>query len=205
MECCRFGKVAAVTALLAHKDVAVNAQNAAGRTALMEGARVGHEEIIAMLLAAGCDARMEDEQRWTALFHASSCGQLGVVDMLLPADLTVRDKRGLTAIQVAQVHGHWKLAKALRCSTSVQSDGATFLISMMVSALVTMAGQVHLGQYEKSSFAIFLALGVLAAATISTMCAALLEESQDFADILEIVFIICIGVLIGRYVSIMAL
>jgi len=56
-----------------------------GVTALMYAARLGHREIVSILLERGADANATDQLGRTALAHASKTGQAEVVQMLKEA------------------------------------------------------------------------------------------------------------------------
>ncbi|MEU9337658.1 ankyrin repeat domain-containing protein [Streptomyces sp. NPDC048290] len=84
------GHVAYVRALLAETDIAVDHVNRLGWTALLEAVVLGdggpaHQEIVALLLAAGATPGLPDGDGVTALQHAERRGFTGIAALLRDA------------------------------------------------------------------------------------------------------------------------
>ncbi|MCF7221648.1 ankyrin repeat domain-containing protein [Marilutibacter chinensis] len=94
--------------LLLKQKARVDAADARGRTALHEAVLAGHEEIIAVLLAAGADPAIADVQGHNAVLEAARAGRLAVLERLLqhlPRDgaeeANALDASGRNALQLA--------------------------------------------------------------------------------------------------------
>jgi ankyrin repeat protein len=61
----------------------VNERNNYGWTALMHAARLGNDEIVALLVDKGADINAADNDGWTALMRASHRGHTETVKLLL--------------------------------------------------------------------------------------------------------------------------
>ncbi|CAM9225313.1 unnamed protein product [Ectocarpus sp. 6 AP-2014] len=86
-----------------------------GKTALVLGARMGHVEIVQMLLGAGASASLADRRGWTALHFASWKGHLRVVWELLGAGVNsapLSDKLW-TPLLAAALGGHSVIVRQL--------------------------------------------------------------------------------------------
>lgn len=72
-------------------------------TALMIASFLGFSEIVRMLLAAGAEIKLQDEEGWTALMMASDAGFTNIVDFLLAAgaDTQERNNDGERARDIA--------------------------------------------------------------------------------------------------------
>ena len=70
---------------------------------LMVACRDGHANLARMLLDAGAELNLTDDDEWTALMFAASRGDAELVRMLLErgADPLRRDENGDTALQIA--------------------------------------------------------------------------------------------------------
>jgi hypothetical protein len=72
-------------------------------TALMSASFLGFSEIVRMLVAAGADLNLQDDEGWTALMMASDAGSTNIVDLLLAAgaDTQERNNDGERARDIA--------------------------------------------------------------------------------------------------------
>jgi len=96
------GDTETVRALLdAHADV--NAKTDHGRTALMQAASVGRNDIVPMLIAAGADVNAKDSEGRTALMLAAAV-DTATVRLLIDAkaDVNAKDSSGRTALMEAE-------------------------------------------------------------------------------------------------------
>lgn len=95
----------------------VNAVDARHRSALMEAASEGHEQIARVLCAAGADVSLTDKRGSTALMEAARAGAVGIVQLLAEAqpDARVRDSHGRDALTLAcqSPHAHAETIRAL--------------------------------------------------------------------------------------------
>jgi len=95
----------------------VDAQS--GRGALHKAAFWGHDHVVKMLLGSGCEVNKCDYAGDTPLHDASRFGHRRIVISLLEAgaDMTLRNKDGLTAHAIAVEHGKTEIASVLdRCA-----------------------------------------------------------------------------------------
>ena len=93
----------------------VNAKNKKGRTALMNAAMGGYEEMMKSLINKGADVNAKDEKGRTALIEATKGGYEEIVESLINkgADVNAEDKEGLTALIWAEAKGYEKIKKLL--------------------------------------------------------------------------------------------
>ncbi len=117
--------------------VDINARNAYGWTALMHAARVGHEELVNLLLNHGADVNAQADDGWTALMRAAVKDHEAIVKILLRhgARVDLRDEGKATALHWAGRKGHLVIIKALLdagADPTVQDDhGRTPMIVAM--------------------------------------------------------------------------
>jgi hypothetical protein len=81
----------------------------AGQTALMLAASRDRSDIVRMLLDAGADVNVQDDDGSTALMCAAEHGYIDIVKMLLAhpdCDPTLLDNEGSTAMSIAMEAGH---------------------------------------------------------------------------------------------------
>ena len=78
----RAGSADSVRSLLTSPDVDVNGVDDNGNTPLIEAARLGHNEVVASLLAAKADVNAKDKQGKTALMLAAEGGHEESVQLL---------------------------------------------------------------------------------------------------------------------------
>lgn len=113
------GLDAILAATLAH-GADVHSTNRFGGTALIPAAEHGHASTVRILLAAGVPVNHVNDPGWTALLEAivygdGSARYVDVVTQLLAAgaDPSIRDARGLTALQNAQARGQHDIVALL--------------------------------------------------------------------------------------------
>jgi ankyrin repeat protein len=96
-------------------DVDLERRDIDGRTVLLETARVGADEALALLLDAGADIRVWDSNRRDALFLAASMGHWSTAKRLVEAGAAVmhRDLLGRDAVGLAKWFGFEDLARML--------------------------------------------------------------------------------------------
>ena len=107
--------MAPLKALLGRSDeVAVDAKDDDGMTALMRAAQGGHAAAIAALLAAG--AEVEDIDGMTALMFAAIGGHAAAIAALLAAgaEAEAKNNDGETALTLAELFKHEHAARLLR-------------------------------------------------------------------------------------------
>mmetsp|Transcript_14180 Transcript_14180/g.19763 ORF Transcript_14180/g.19763 Transcript_14180/m.19763 type:complete len:185 (+) Transcript_14180:22-576(+) len=78
-------------------------QNRHGLTALHYASERGHDEIVELLLKAGCDVNVQDNEGQTALHWASTMSQKRTIELLLAhnADPLIQDGEGEVAFDFA--------------------------------------------------------------------------------------------------------
>ena len=107
-----------IVALLIRRGAAVDARERRGRTPLYSFACTSGSdiEIARMLLAAGADPKIEDDEyRETALNCAVETGNLELVELLIAAhvDVNHRNVDGWSALHFAARHLRYEIAKVL--------------------------------------------------------------------------------------------
>ena len=98
------GQAEAVALILKQKNVAIDAKNKMGLTALTAAAFKGEVEIAKTLIAAKANANAANESGQTSLMFAALAGRTKMVDYLLQvgADPKAKDKSGHTALSLAK-------------------------------------------------------------------------------------------------------
>jgi hypothetical protein len=113
---------AAIQRLFRSGDVNVRAKQA-GQTALMLAVSHGKLEIVRMLLEAGADVNVQDDDGSTALMCASEHGHVDIVKLLLQqdaCDCTLVDNDGSNAMSIAMDAGHQDIGVALYAHSNLQ-------------------------------------------------------------------------------------
>ena len=103
-----------------------------GQTALMLAVSHGRLDMVQLLVEAGADLNIRDEDGSTALMCAAEHGQTEIVKYLLAhpdTDIFAKDNDGLTALAVAMEAGHRDLGVVLYANMSM-SRGASPYSSM---------------------------------------------------------------------------
>jgi len=97
----------------------VNASEAFVRFALHKAVREGDLGQVKGLIAEGADVNEKDFRQWTPLHWAADMNSLPIAEVLLAkgAGVSIRDTYGLSAINVAEIRGHQRLANVLIAST----------------------------------------------------------------------------------------
>jgi ankyrin repeat protein len=85
LRAARAGNADTVKSLLTSPNVDVNGVDADGNTALIEAARFGHDDVVAVLLIARADVSAKNKQGKTALMLASEGGHDECVRLLTQA------------------------------------------------------------------------------------------------------------------------
>jgi ankyrin repeat protein len=87
----------------------------ASPTFLTQAARLGHVEIVSLLIASGADVNSLDGDAMTPLMHASWNGHLKVVELLLNSGALVNEeaKWGDTALAFAKQKKHTEVVAVL--------------------------------------------------------------------------------------------
>ena len=128
------GLMAPLKALLGRsKEVAVDAKNWAGVTALMWAAAGGHAAAIAALLEAGADVDAETDDHMTALMFAAGGGAAAAVAALLAAgaEVNAKGKSGMTALMCAANGGHpAAIAALLAAGAEVEATEETGMTAL---------------------------------------------------------------------------
>merc|ERR1712141_956644 len=122
---------AVVRRLFATGDVNIRASQH-GQTALMLAVSHGRLDMVQVLVEAGADLNIRDEDGSSALMCAAEHGQTEIVKHLLAhpdTDIFAKDNDGLTAMAVAMEAGHRDLGVVLYANMSV-SRGASPYSSM---------------------------------------------------------------------------
>ena len=79
------GNVDTVRTLLASPNVDVNGIDEYGNTAIIEAARLGHDEVVTALIIAKADAKIKNDEGKTALMLAAERGHEDTVRVLTQA------------------------------------------------------------------------------------------------------------------------
>ena len=111
------GLMAPLKALLGRgEEVAVDAKDDEGATALMFAAQGGHATAIEALLAAGAEVEAKIEDGRTALMLAAGGGHAAAIAALLAAgaEVEAKDNNGRTALKIAKLCKHEHAARLLR-------------------------------------------------------------------------------------------
>ncbi len=119
------GQVEAIRDLLSESDqVAVDASDEAGWTALMLAADAGHDAIVRLLLGAGASVHLENDAHDTALHLAAREGRAEASRLLLDAgaDFAARDADGRTPLFLAIEGRHAEIIKLLHAAALVSSS-----------------------------------------------------------------------------------
>jgi ankyrin repeat protein len=105
-----------------------------GQTALMLAVSHGRLDMVQLLIEAGADVNIRDEDGSTALMCAAEHGHMEIVKYLLQhpeTDVLAKDNDGLTALAVAMEAGHRDVGVVLYANTSA-SRGSSPYSSMRV-------------------------------------------------------------------------
>ena len=108
---------AEIVALLIQKGAAVDAKDRKGRSPLVSFAAFGgtNNEIAKMLLSAGADPNVEDENLVDALNYAVHVGNVDLGKLLIAAHADMNHGTGIgeSALQAAAFHSRYEFAKIL--------------------------------------------------------------------------------------------
>ena len=123
-----FGLNQLLDTLLHSADVALEAKDSRGQTALHYACTKGHEIIVNQLLEAGAILEQGDNFNLTPLHHAIESGHQAIVETLLDANAYIGPINGLSALHLASRHGQSYLIDLLLergagidCPTNFQS------------------------------------------------------------------------------------
>jgi len=110
----RFGKAEIVQILIVYKQL-INSRDKSGTTPLMQAARGGHVEACKILLKAGADPLLTDNDGWNAMYYAAWKGKADIVQMLsVHKDLIdSTTKSGTTPLMTAAEQGYREVCEAL--------------------------------------------------------------------------------------------
>ncbi len=113
--------------LLIERGANIEEVNDEGYTPLMEAAREGHEDMVALLLAQGADLNAQTEEtQETALTLACCGGFLDVADFLIKAGADIEAGASTPLMEAAQ-EGHLELVKyLLENKATVNAQTTTF-------------------------------------------------------------------------------
>ena len=108
-------------------------------TPLIIASKLGHADIVRILLDAGANARLQIGCGWNAMFVASAYGQLSIVEMLLNHD------NGL--LEIASDDGHTCLFVAI---LSQRPEMVQFLVSRSANVHATLSGGITTLMYAST-------------------------------------------------------
>lgn len=112
---CSKGDLASVKKIISD-GADINAIDSRGRSALLEAAWGGYNDVVKFLLDKGANPNLADSTGYTPIMRASEEGHDSVVGTLIQkgADVNVHGKvRGTTALMLAAEHGHCKSIEKL--------------------------------------------------------------------------------------------
>ncbi|KID91246.1 ankyrin repeat protein [Metarhizium guizhouense ARSEF 977] len=109
------GDVAEMTSLIRRRANVEQIHPKTGRTPLAVAAHCGHEGVVELLLAEGCNLGTKDRSQLEPLHLAAANGHCQVIDILLDreADVNVRGPEDKTPLRVACDHGQMNAIKTL--------------------------------------------------------------------------------------------
>ncbi len=117
-----------ISLILKHAPVALNAQDAVGRTGLYHAAQTNNLSCVVRLMARKVDPNIADMDKVTPLMVACRLGHVSMVKQIVrhtATDLDLQDACGRTALCVASFFGHDKIVDELLehyASTSLGND-----------------------------------------------------------------------------------
>jgi hypothetical protein len=119
IKAAKSGNVARVSELLAEDPTFLHARDTDGSTPLHHAAWKGHAEVARVLLDAGADHSLENENpHWggTPLHAAAHGNQKAVAELLIArgADIRRRSFNGRTPLEETTIHNGTAVAKLLR-------------------------------------------------------------------------------------------
>ncbi|XP_054720192.1 serine/threonine-protein phosphatase 6 regulatory ankyrin repeat subunit C-like [Uloborus diversus] len=134
----------AVLAISTNEKSLIDIRNKAGKTALHMAIESSTAEMVQILLEAGANARVQDQNGWTAL-HSAAWGKEDKLEIIINHDgvNSVRDVYGRTALHVAAINGHEGVLKKLLAAAC--KGGNTY------SYAGEGGNSYNLNQYEGSS------------------------------------------------------
>jgi ankyrin repeat protein len=107
-----------LVAFLIMKGIAIDESSSGGATALMNAAKIGHYQMVKLLIAKGADLEKKDEyhDHVTALIIAATHGHKDIVRLLISAGADVRAQTdsGYTPLGIAVEYGNHAIADILR-------------------------------------------------------------------------------------------
>jgi len=124
-EKCKDGKVEEVREALQAGADPNTTRGILDDTCLMVAAYYNHDEVLALLLAAGADVNAKSNYNRTALRKACSSGSLASLSKLLATpgvQLNERDRRGRTPIMEAIEYGHTEAVRQMAAVKEVDLD-----------------------------------------------------------------------------------
>ena len=109
--------------ILFDNDVAVDAEDFQGRTALGDASLHGHITIVKMLVQHGAQVNHCDQRGCTALMGAAQEGHLNIVEYFVKSgvDIWARDCGNQTAMSIASVRGHFEVVRYLESGLGLGS------------------------------------------------------------------------------------
>ena len=181
------GDIEAIKGFLA-KENKIDDQNRDGYSILHAAIRKGKTEVVTFALANGANVNLRSKSKKSPLHYAAQYNQLAAAKLLVEAkaDLTVKDKRGRTALDLAQGEAKRELAKFLRSAGMKSRDDEAAAKSIFVAAKIGsveaikkhLAAGVDVNAKNKSGYA---ALHFAASAGQVDAVAALIEAKADVA------------------------
>ena len=181
------GDIEAIKGFLA-KENKIDDQNRDGYSILHAAIRKGKTEVVTFALANGANVNLRSKSKKSPLHYAAQYNQLAAAKLLVEAkaDLTVKDKRGRTALDLAQGEAKRELAKFLRSAGMKSRDDEAAAKSIFVAAKIGsveaikkhLAAGVDVNAKNKSGYA---ALHFAASAGQVDAVAALIAAKADVA------------------------
>ncbi|BFZ14431.1 hypothetical protein BsWGS_17470 [Bradybaena similaris] len=154
--------------ILKGDNTALDRRNHGGWSPLMYACYIGHENIVSLLINAGCNMDMKNSRGHTPLMLAASCGNEGVARTLVRrgAELELTDKTGWTALFHATYAGHQNFvaflleaganmdaiepSSGLTPFMEAAAEGHEIIVQLFLQHAVNVNAKAHNGEMARS-------------------------------------------------------
>jgi uncharacterized protein len=133
---------------LLQEGAAINARDAAGRTAVMAATHANRVETVRALLQAGADVNIRDNQLDNPFLYAGAEGLLDILKLTIDAkaDTKLTNRFGGTALIPAAERGHVEIIKELLTRTDVDVNHVNRLgwTALLEAIILGEGGERHI-------------------------------------------------------------